>query len=404
MKKQTKIKFGIILISLLFCFILPNINIVRGQEVDELNKEIDAKKKDVDAIKQKIATYQKSIQQKQNEAASLSNQLSILENQIAKAELDIKATSIEIEQTQLETRNMEIKIVEKEDKIEKKKDDLSDLLQELHRADQENTLRIFLLNNSFSDYFNQLEYTKDIQNGVQGALNIVKDEKQVLVDEKKALETKQEKLASLKEELDIKRSELDGEVDYKSTLIDETKKSEAKYNELYLKAKQEQSAISAEISNLEKVMRAKLESMKSSQPQLTDSTLAWPVPNRGITAFFHDPDYPFRYLFEHPAIDVRCAQGSSIKAPADGYVLKAMDNGMGYSYIALIHANGISTVYGHVSRIYVSEDEFVKRGDVIGLSGGMPGTPGAGRLCTGPHLHFEVRLNGIPVNPVNYLP
>ncbi|MEK7511888.1 MAG: peptidoglycan DD-metalloendopeptidase family protein [Patescibacteria group bacterium] len=394
-------KTKIIAIAAAF-MLLPSI--IFAQTVDELNDQIKNKQTEINDIKKKTAIYQKNIRIKQEEAASLKNELSILENKIAKTKLDIKSTETEIDKTKLEIRGNELNILSAEDTIDSHKNSLADTLQEIHKSDEENAIKIFLLNNSLSDFINNVEYTKDLQNGLQSTLQEIKAKKKELIKKKEELNSKQTELDSLKQELDIIKIELTGETTYKEDLLVKTKSSEQKFSTLYWQAKKEEENIDAEIKKLENAARTKLDQLKKDKPQLSDATLEWPVVKNTITAYFHDPDYPFRYIFEHPAIDIRAKQGSPIKAAADGYVLKAKNGGMGYSYIALIHANGISTVYGHTSKIVVKDDEFVGKGEIIGYVGGTPGTPGAGRLTTGPHLHFEVRVNGIPVNALDYLP
>ncbi|KKQ80493.1 MAG: Peptidase M23B [Parcubacteria group bacterium GW2011_GWC2_38_7] len=395
MLPKTKI---LITLSLVFLF-LPFIS--QAETTDDLSLQIEQKKSDVNAIKKQMSIYEENIRKKQQEAASLANQLSILDNQIAKANLDIKATEQEITTAKLETRQMELQILTASDKISNQKLNLGAVLQEIHENDQKNELHIFLLNNTISDFYNQIEYTKDLQINLQSGLSDLKTQKNELTSKKDELVAKQKEYEILKDDLELKKIEINGEVQYKDTLLVTTKQSEKKYNELYQQAKRDQDAVSAQITQMEKTLRSKL---GSKPQQLTSSEFGWPVSGRRITTTFHDPEYPFRYLFEHPAIDIAVKQSTPITAPADGYVLNVRDAGMGYSYISLIHSDGLSTVYGHVSKIFVRNDEFVSKGEVIGKTGGMPGTPGAGNLTTGPHLHFEVRLNGIPVNPLNYLP
>ena len=129
---------------------------------------------------------------------------------------------------------------------------------------------------------------------------------------------------------------------------------------------------------------------------------AWPVPPNKITAYFEDLTYPKRWGI-HKAIDIRAKQFTEIRAPANAYVFQTKDNGTGYSYIILAHKNQLITVYGHVSEILVKAGTVVKQGDVIGLTGGTPGTKGAGWQTTGPHLHFEVWHRGEQVNPLDWL-
>ncbi|MBU1630090.1 M23 family metallopeptidase, partial [Patescibacteria group bacterium] len=88
---------------------------------------------------------------------------------------------------------------------------------------------------------------------------------------------------------------------------------------------------------------------------------------------------------------------------AGGYVAWNKTGRMYGNYTMIVHPGGIATIYAHLSKFIAKPDTYVERGDVIGLSGGRPGDPGAG-LSTGPHLHFEVRQDGIPVNAENFLP
>jgi len=75
----------------------------------------------------------------------------------------------------------------------------------------------------------------------------------------------------------------------------------------------------------------------------------------------------------------------------------------GYGYIALKHPEGYVTVYGHVSEILVGKYDFVKAGQLFARSGGAIGTPGAGPMTSGPHLHFEMFENRNPVDPLRHL-
>jgi len=385
--------------------------LVRGQdesvandEVKGLNDQIQAKKKSLEDIQKQQEVYSRAIKQKQSEQASLSNQLSILSNRLAKAELDIEGVETEIDRTNLEVEKVNLEINNKDKEINQEKEHLGSVLGLIYKQDRVTTLEIMLLNNSLTDFVNQLKYLEDINKEIGNGLDTLKKYKGDLEASQLVLQDKKKELGNLKNELGGKKEALAGERDNKGFILTQTKNSEREYQKLLAEAKREQDRAAADIANLEKTVRAKISKVSGKELEFNDNGLIWPVTRNTITSYFHDPDYPFKYIFEHPAIDIRAGQGTTIKAAASGYVARAKDAGKGYSYIMIIHGDGLSTVYGHVSAIFVSEDEYVVQGQAIGRSGGMPGTPGAGSMTTGPHLHFEVRSNGIPVNALEYLP
>jgi len=122
----------------------------------------------------------------------------------------------------------------------------------------------------------------------------------------------------------------------------------------------------------------------------------WPVEGRVLSSFGDRTDPFSGEEAVHTGIDLSAPMGSIVRAAADGIVVRA-DWMSGYGKLVVIdHGNGLQTYYGHLSRFEVVPGEEIRRGDVIARSGAT------GRV-TSPHLHYEVRMSGIPVNPYKYL-
>ncbi len=378
---------------------------VVNREVRALNDDIQDKKSHIKEMQDKQKGYSEAIEKRQGEEASLNNQLAILENRLAKAELDIEIVEIDIERIKLEIQKTDLEIENKNKEIKKEKEQIENVLNLLNKRDYITSLEIILLNDSFADFLSQVKYLEDINESINESLDVVKKLKRQLINEREALDKQNTKLVLLKEDLGENEKKLASEQDNKVVILGQVKDSEREYQRLLEQAKKEQEQAAAEIASMEKLVRAKISELEGQKLEFNDNGFIWPVPKNVITSYFHDPDYPFRYIFEHPGVDIRAGQGTTLKASASGYVAR-IKRGLdgGYGYIMLIHGDGLSTVYGHISKAYVQEDDYVVQGQTVGLTGGLPGTPGAGRLTTGPHLHFEVRLNGIPVDPLSYLP
>lgn len=125
-----------------------------------------------------------------------------------------------------------------------------------------------------------------------------------------------------------------------------------------------------------------------------------PISNKDLTRFgspFGFRKHPILgYVRMHEGIDLTAPTGTPVYASGDGVIIRADANNRGYgNCVKINHGYGYMTVYAHLSEILVNPGEDVKRGDVIGLVGNTG-------LSTSAHLHYEVRMNNKPVNPVNF--
>ncbi|MDQ1443905.1 MAG: hypothetical protein QOI20_369, partial [Acidimicrobiaceae bacterium] len=125
--------------------------------------------------------------------------------------------------------------------------------------------------------------------------------------------------------------------------------------------------------------------------------LASPIPGAHVTSTFGPRMHPiFHEVRMHTGVDFGAGSGTPIHAAGDGIVVYAGPRG-GYGNATVIdHGSSLATLYGHQSAVYVTVGQRVSRGQVIGAVG-------CTGFCTGPHLHFEVRVNGSPVDPLPYL-
>lgn len=369
--------------------------------VTDLNSQIDAQRAAIDALTAKITEYNGNIKASQQAATSLKNQVSLINNQIGKTDLEISLKEAQVKELQLQIEQTNQKIIQTEKDLSTNKDQLADIIRMIGRYEDKNEISIILANNSFSDFYDQIKYTSDLQEEMQRTSNRIKENGVKLAAQKAELDKQKESLVATLDKLDQTKDVLGSQKADKSLLLTQTKQSEKKFQSLVAELKAAQASANAQIAAMEKKLRAELAKKGAGEKfnTLGNARLAWPTESRRITATYHDPTYPFiATLGQHSGLDLGVKQGTPVMAAETGYIAKVALGTKWYgNYIMIIHGGNITTLYGHLSSVQVSQDQYVTKGQLIGYSGNTG-------YSSGPHLHFEVRSNGIPVDPQSYLP
>ncbi|MFC1663495.1 murein hydrolase activator EnvC family protein [Patescibacteria group bacterium] len=414
---------ALVVMSLIGVFVITTaIPAIAGDDVvDDLNNKINDKRIKIKELEEQKQEIQSKVQSKQSEINTISGQLSVIDNSIGLTTLNINSAETELEKLELEMAQLADKIQKKEETIGQKQNDLSELVRLIYRQRNKSNLEVILGDETFSEFFSQMKYATELEGQAKVDLDRLNALKHELEIQQEDLNGKSVELKETSTKLKQQQFALVEQQSYQEALLNQVEKEK-----INVEATAEE--LTAEINSANATISSLLRQFRKSGGEFNfefDGRLIWPVnPSGGISAYFHDPKYPYRNLFEHNAIDIPKQQGTQVLAAADGEVKIARNVGWNttycpayfgnnpcpaYNYIIIYHGNDIATTYGHLSQIYVAEDDLVKQGEVIALSGGTPGTAGAGLLTTGAHLHFEVReLNedGYPiaVDPLLYLP
>lgn len=407
----------------------------------QLRQQIQNSKNEYYQVKNNINEAKNRLIETTTAITSLKGQLANMNRLITNAQMKIRNVEKQVAQKEIQSGLLREEIRIKKIELENQKLLLKDYLKHIYI--QENAFyskrnheisipKLLLSQASIGETFQEIQYFIILEQTGQNIFFKIDDLKDQFEVQSNNLKTTQLKLTKLNEQLNEDKTYLKIQKNAKDKLLSRTQGEEDIYRELIAHSKQEQLALLGEINSLVEGLQfiedKILEQGDDFNPDdyqdlikpniraiydfelngefIAGETLGWPVnPSRGISAYFRDPSYQAAFGIRHNAIDLPVPQGTPVKAPAGGVVYKVKDNGdNSYSYIILAHKGGIQTVFGHMYSIMVDERDIVFPGEIIGLSGGIPGTKGAGYLTTGAHLHFEVIKGGKHIDPLLLLP
>jgi murein DD-endopeptidase MepM/ murein hydrolase activator NlpD len=380
---------------------------------------LGGQKASVDA---KLGSLQGKIAASKRQASALNSQIGALTGQIHSLEgrvgdvssrLSALQSDLELRQRRLDKLNQLFRLQTQRLHYLKHEYTLSvqrlDIrLVEIYKQDDPSTIDLLVTAKSFQDILDQLEYLGAIANQdkrVAAAVGTAKRQVKTaraktlavrtgVANEARAINARVQQAAILRRELLASQSKLAGARSSKSHALVATKAQiDAEVGESKALA-----AASADLAA--RIQAAQAASRASSGAGTTDASgspvtapttgFIWPV-SGPITSPFG-----MRWGTLHPGIDIGVPTGTPIHAAAAGTVIYCGWMS-GYGNLVMIdHGGDLATLYGHQSRIAVSCGESVTQGQVIGYSG-------CTGFCTGPHVHFEVRVNGSPVDPLGYL-
>jgi len=335
---------------------------------------------------------------------------------------NITAVSNELQTTLANIDQISNKILLKQKEIGQQKKAVIAYVQALYVQENDSTLDVLLSNKTFSDALSDISHIEALQKAGEALFDSLKKTSQELREEQGNLENRQERIEKLSRILAQQKDALEEQELAKKMLLEKTEGKEEKYQEL-IRGYRDQveqvefdiQALSVEIEEFkasDQAMRMALRFGDKFSLTNPESGAIWPVDvaYKGISAYFHDDGYHKLFGFPHQAIDIPEPPETPIRSPANGVVLKVVDNeGGSYNYLVLYHGTNaegedVTTVYGHLPKIFVQKGDVVRQGEIIALTGGYPGSRGTGSYYTGPHLHFEVRENGSAIDPITWLP
>ena len=340
---------------------------------DELHERLDAARAEVEDI--------------QREAETVGDQIASIDKQAAAVESALDASTRLVERTQAEIAALESEIRQEQREYDRVRERAVDIAVSLYKSGPSAQLEPFVSAQGLSDLSDSIEYSG----------NVARTHAEVMVRTKRL----EAELEAQTEDLEVKLAEaltLRREQEKQAQHLKDLRRAQsmelADLREDVEAARREADAIEARSAEIADALAAAAPAPAPAPLPVAasgSSGFAWPI-SGAITS-----GYGPRWGRMHSGIDIDCVTGAAIRASKAGTVVSASYDESGYGYHVVIdHGGGFASLYAHASELYVTSGS-VSQGETIAACG----STGA---STGDHLHFEIRVNGSPQDPMGYLP
>lgn len=371
--------------------------------------------------------------QKKNDAeaviGNVSEKLRIIQDNLNAATNEYKSISSQLADTEKQIAEMQVKLKEEQAKLEKREKVFRIRIRDIYMHGQLSYLDVVLGAKDFNDFANRVDLLRRVIAADMDLITAIRQQRDEIQQVQQELESQRQKQSVLKENAAQKKAEIEQHKKEQQAILykAETDKATAEeaYRELEASSqsigemlRQRAAARAAAAAAAEAEAAAQQQAAASSQADTGDAgtsddsgstepdysyqpvsgsgAFIWPV-NGVITSPYGYRTHPiFGTTIYHSGIDIGVDYGTPVHAADSGVVVEAgWISGYGYA-VVIDHGNGLSTLYGHNESLNVSSGQSVSQGQVIAYAGSTGNS-------TGPHVHFEVRSNGDPVDPSAYL-
>ena len=366
-------------------------------------------------IKEHKAEIERNLESYKADQAEYAGQIGTLNNKIALTEEEIDATQDILDELDANIAQTEQELEETTQELENKKELFATRIRVMYENGDTSYMDVLLNSENFSDMLSNMEIVSQIMDYDKGVVAEYTALKESIEQMKAELESdradKQDYMDSLedrKEELESDRADLkkllaklENDIEYAEKTARQMQADEDKVNaEIEELSRQEAEAARKAAEAAKKAAQSKSASSSTSTSTVRASgSMVWPCPSYNyISSNYGYRTHPItgKVSSFHKGIDIAASSGNPVLAAASGTVVKSYMSSSYGNYIVISHGGGLMTAYAHLSRRLVSVGDTVSAGQQIGKVGSTGNS-------TGPHLHFEVYVNGSTVNPMNYV-